>query len=108
VGNSMEVEWSMFAVIFYAEINQLDARYGRMAEQLRDSALKDFGCTEFMSACEGSREIAISYWNSEADIVAWKANAQHRVAQALGKAEWYRSYRVQVVEIKREYGQGRA
>ena len=93
----------MYAVIFTADVAILDADYSRTAEQLRELALQHYGCREFISCCEGASEIAISYWDSEEQIQAWKQDIEHLAAQRAGRERWYRSYRVQVVEVKREY-----
>lgn len=93
----------MYAVIFIAEINKLDSRYSEMASQMRDLAINTYGCTDFTSVTEGVREIAISYWQDQEQIKEWKQDARHLVAQELGKTVWYKSYKVQVVEIIREY-----
>jgi heme-degrading monooxygenase HmoA len=58
---------------------------------------------DFVAATEGKQEIAISYWKDEPSIVKWKKDAEHTLAQDLGRKKWYQSYIVQVVEIKREY-----
>ena len=47
--------------------------------------------------------MAISYWESEAQIRAWKADPEHQAAQRMGRARWYLSYSVQVVEVLRGY-----
>ena len=93
----------MLAVIFRAEIAQLDEEYQQTAERLRELALRDYGCLEFCAWTEGEREVAISYWESEAQIRAWKADPEHQAAQRMGRARWYLSYSVQVVEVLREY-----
>lgn len=93
----------MYAVIFKAEINQLDQRYAEMAYEMRELAIKKYGCSEFVSVTEGSLEIAISYWDNQQQINQWKQDAKHLLAQKLGKSIWYKSYQVQVVEILREY-----
>lgn len=94
----------MYAVIFTATIRQLDSEYSRMAGRLRDLALAEYGCLEFTSANEGTREIAVSYWDSEDQIRSWKNDAEHRVAQELGRSAWYESYRVEIVRLIRRYG----
>ena len=38
----------MYAVIFTAIVGDPDSRYRQMAEQLRDLAMADFGCTDFI------------------------------------------------------------
>ncbi|MCP5005720.1 MAG: antibiotic biosynthesis monooxygenase [Planctomycetes bacterium] len=93
----------MYAVIFRAEINDLDKSYSEMAAKMRDLAINKYGCIEFTSATEGMQEIAISYWLHLEQIKQWKQDAEHLVAQELGRLKWYKSYRVQVVEILREY-----
>jgi heme-degrading monooxygenase HmoA len=91
----------MYAVIFRAEINSLDAEYSAMAEHMRELAMKEYGCTEFIACTEGDSEIAISYWPSQEHIKAWHANPEHRVAQKLGKEKWYKSYQVDVTKVIR-------
>ncbi|MXR68620.1 antibiotic biosynthesis monooxygenase [Shewanella sp. JBTF-M18] len=93
----------MFAVIFRAKVAKLDARYAEMAAQMRQLAIDKYHCLDFVAVTEGEREIAISYWRSEADIQAWKQDGEHRIAQQLGREAWYESYKVEVVEIKRQY-----
>ena len=93
----------MFAVIFTAEINQLDDLYSKTAIRLRDLAISEYGCTKFTSCTEGDREIAISYWQSKEQIQAWKNDPIHRQAQQHGRANWYKSYSVEIVEILHQY-----
>lgn len=94
----------MFAVIFKAEVGEQDQEYLDMAEKLRQLAFDKYNCQDFVAVTEGAQEIAISYWQSEQDIQAWHKDSTHLIAQKLGREKWYRSYSVQVVEIKREYG----
>ena len=96
----------MFAVIFKAEIAQLDAEYSDMAAHMRELAISRYGCTQFTSCTEGNREIAISYWESQDQIRRWKQDAAHLVAQDKGRSKWYSAYTVEVVELVRSYGSG--
>ncbi len=93
----------MFVVVFRAQARELDEAYAELADRLREKALTDFGCCDFISATTGNTEIALSYWHSEEDIRSWKAYADHAMAQGLGRERWYESYSVQVGEIRREY-----
>ena len=93
----------MYAVIFRAEIDKLGSRYSDMASKMRDLATNKYGCIEFTSVTEGSHEIAISYWRDLEQIKKWKQDSEHLVAQELGRSIWYKSYKVQIVEILREY-----
>ena len=93
----------MYAVIFRAEINDLDGAYAAMAVRMRELAMNEYGCSEFTAVTEGTQEIAISYWHDQEQIKQWKQAAEHLVAQRHGRNKWYKSYQVQVVEIIRQY-----
>lgn len=93
----------MFVVIFRATAHQLDADYSATAAHLRELALTQFGCLEFVAVSEGSQEVALSYWPDETSILAWKQHADHLMAQQLGRERWYSGYRVEVAEIRRQY-----
>jgi heme-degrading monooxygenase HmoA len=94
----------MYAVIFKAQIGKLDQTYHDTVKRMRELAENKYGCCEFISLAEGEWEIAISYWESLAQIQQWKNDAEHLQAQALGKSKWYKSYRIEVVEIIHQYG----
>ena len=94
---------SMFVVIFRARANQLDHEYAQVAQRMRRLALAEFGCVEFDAVTEGTNEIALSYWHDEESIRAWKLQAEHVIAQELGRERWYESYTVQICEIRRQY-----
>jgi len=92
----------MYAVIFKAEINELDESYSTMAEKLQKLAMEKYGCTEFTAVAEGKQEITISCWDNLHQIKRWKQDALHLSAQENGRNKWYKSYRVYVTEIKHE------
>ena len=93
----------MYAVIFRAEINQLDDEYRDTAARLRSLAIEEYGCRDFIALTEGDQEIAISYWETLEQIFRWKEDAEHIKAQQRGRSKWYRTHRVQIVEVLREY-----
>lgn len=93
----------MFAVIFKAKTGQQDQNYIDTVNKMRELAFSKYGCLDFIAVTEGDTEIAISYWESEQDVLAWKNDPEHHLAQALGQEKWYQSYSVEVVEIKRKY-----
>lgn len=92
-----------FVVIFRATARELDAEYSATAARLRELALTQFGCLEFVAVTEGNQEVALSYWPDEASIRAWKQHADHLMAQQMGRERWYAHYSVEVAEIKRAY-----
>ena len=93
----------MFVVIFRARVRDADDEYTRVASRLRELALSEFGCLEFVSAFDGADEIALSYWPDEASVAAWKRHGEHVLAQELGRERWYERYVVEVAEITRAY-----
>jgi hypothetical protein len=93
----------MYAVIFKAKIKTLDPNYSTLAAQLRERALTQFNCQNFIAVTEGEWEIAISYWRSLDDIQRWKEDPLHQSAQQQGKDCWYSGYQVEIVEILRRY-----
>ncbi len=93
----------MFVVIFRATVRQFDVAYAETAAQMRELALNRFGCLAFHAVTEGDQEIALSYWPDEASIRAWKQQADHLMAQQLGRERWYASYSVEVASISRRY-----
>jgi heme-degrading monooxygenase HmoA len=93
----------MHVVIFRASIRKLDDEYTAMATRMRDMAINEFGCREFDSYLEGDQEVALSYWDDEDQIKAWRKHPDHLIAQNQGRNTWYKSYHVQVAQISREY-----
>lgn len=53
---------------------------------------------------EGGAGITVSYWATDDDARAWKAVAEHGVAQRLGRERWYETYKVRVATVSRDYG----
>ena len=94
----------MYAVIFRATIASLDDEYLKTAAQLKELALDNYGCLEFVSVTEGNEEIAISYWDNEEQIHAWKKDPEHRRAQQKGRTKWYKSFRVEICKLSRAHG----
>ena len=93
----------MFAVIFKATTKQLDNNYSDMVNNLRQLAFDRYHCIDFIAVTEGNEEIAISYWHTLDDIKQWKQDATHLMAQKLGQEKWYSHYRIQIVEIHKDY-----
>lgn len=45
--------------------------------------------------------VTVSYWATEADARAWQKEAEHLVAQRLGRERWYASYELRVATVHR-------
>ena len=93
----------MYAVIFEAQINQLDEDYFVTASRMQKLATSNYGCVEFTSVTDDDNEISISYWESLEQIQKWKQDEAHLKAQKLGKEMWYKSYSVKIVEVVSVY-----
>jgi heme-degrading monooxygenase HmoA len=47
--------------------------------------------------------ITVSYWESAESIRGWHEQAEHRLAQAQGRARWYERFELRVCRVEREY-----
>ena len=94
-----------YAVIFSAQRTEGDRGYGDMAEHMVTLAAQQPGFlgVESVRGADGFG-ITVSYWASEEAIAAWKANLEHRAAQAEGKRVWYADYQLRVAKVERAYG----
>jgi len=96
-----------YAVIFSSQRSDGDRGYGAMAERMAELAAEQPGYlgAESVRAADGDG-ITVSYWASEEAIAAWKRNAEHQVAQALGRELWYAGYRIRIARVERNHGTG--
>lgn len=94
-----------YAVIFTSLRTEGDQGYGAMAQRMVDLAQTQPGYLGVESA-RGSDGlgITVSYWQDEAAIKAWKAHAEHQIAQETGICQWYRHYALRVAKVERAYG----
>jgi heme-degrading monooxygenase HmoA len=91
-----------YAVIFSSLRTAGDQGYGAMAERMEELARAQPGFLGLESARDaGGLGITVSYWRDEASIAAWKAQAEHVVAQARGKRVWYEAYELRVARVER-------
>ncbi|GIK54098.1 MAG: hypothetical protein BroJett014_30710 [Planctomycetota bacterium] len=92
-----------YAVIFTSQRTQDDKGYEAMAERMLELAARQPGFLGVESArgADGLG-ITVSYWRSEADIGAWKANAEHLVAQHIGREKWYARFFTRVAHVERD------
>jgi heme-degrading monooxygenase HmoA len=93
-----------YAVIFSAQRTEGDHGYAAMAARMMELALAQPGCL----GAESTRDdegfgITVSYWRDEASLIAWKAQAEHMVAQRLGRERWYAHYELRVARVERAY-----
>lgn len=92
-----------YAVIFTSVKTGIDANeYSVMAEKMFELAALQKGFLGVESARE-EIGITVSYWKTEEDILNWKKDIEHLVAQKLGIEKWYQYYTVRVCKVERQY-----
>lgn len=91
-----------YAVIFTSVRTDGDNGYSGAAQQMLALASRQPGFLGFETARQETG-ISVSYWSSLEAIKAWKENAAHREVQSHAR-EWYKTFRVRVCRVEREYG----
>ena len=94
-----------YAVIFTTKrTGGGDREYGEMAEAMARLSEKQPGYLGIESVRgEDGLGITVSYWRDEASIKAWKALAEHLIAQKSGRARWYQWYNLRIAKVERGY-----
>lgn len=95
-----------YAVIFSSERSDVDrSAYDMMASQMFDLAAEQKGYLGVETVeNEFGQAITVSYWQSEEDILNWRNNGDHKIAQELGRDKWYKDFRVRIAKVERAYG----
>jgi heme-degrading monooxygenase HmoA len=58
----------------------------------------------FESLTEPGKLLSLSFWRDEQAIAAWRQLDPHRGAQARGRADVFKDYRLRVAGVIRDYG----
>lgn len=93
-----------YAVIFSSlRTAEDDAGYDVTAERMAVLAAQMPGYLGIESArgADGLG-ITVSYWESLAAIKAWREQAEHRLAQAMGKERWYQRFTLRICKVEAE------
>jgi heme-degrading monooxygenase HmoA len=98
-----------YAVVFTSRRTRGDRGYGAMSDRMVELASQQPGFlgVESVRGPDGFG-ITVSYWTDEDAIAAWKAVAEHKVAQEAGRRTWYADFHIRVAKVEREYGMGRS
>jgi len=94
-----------YAVVFCTQRTELDGEgYQATAERMEELARRQAGFLgiESVRGADG-RGITVSYWDSLDAIECWHAEAEHLVAQRLGRERWYAWFQLQVCRVERAY-----
>ena len=92
-----------YAVIFSSLRTEGDQGYGQAATRMLELAREQPGFLGVESAREDGLGITVSYWNSEAAILAWKQHAEHSEIRERGRSTWYQAFHTRVCKVERAY-----
>lgn len=89
-------------MIFTSQRTDVDDGYGAMGDRMVELASQQPGFlgVESVRDTQGLG-ITVSYWSSLEAIAAWRAHAEHRVAQATGRRKWYAHFELRVSRVER-------
>lgn len=91
-----------YAVIFTSLLHEMTEGYEGMGEAMVALAEKQPGFLGIESVRDGLG-VTVSYWDSLENIRNWKENAQHQLAQKLGKEKWYAAFKTRICKVERDY-----
>jgi heme-degrading monooxygenase HmoA len=94
-----------YAVIITVERSDDDDGYFEMADAMYEAATSQDGFLGMEWVSDAAQRVGItaSYWRDAASIQGWKLQAEHLIAQKLGKERWYDAYRVRIARVERDY-----
>lgn len=97
-----------YAVIFSSQRTPDDNGYGAMADRMVELAATQPGFLGIESTRgEDGFGITVAYFDTPEHIAAWKRNAEHREAQAMGHKLWYQHFELRIAKVERAYGMTR-
>lgn len=91
-----------YAVIFSSVRTSEDAGYSDLSDQLVELVQNQEGFLGMESA-RNEIGITVSYWKDLESIRMWKENNLHKIAQQNGKKLWYKSFKVRICKVERDY-----
>ena len=93
-----------YAVIFTSLRTKFDQGYAEAAQRMVELAREQPGFLGVESARgEDGLGITVSYWDSEAAILAWKHHPEHRAIRERGRSTWYEAFHTRVCKVERAY-----
>ncbi|MBK8793298.1 MAG: antibiotic biosynthesis monooxygenase [Holophaga sp.] len=91
------------AVIFTSLRPVAEDGYGEIAERMVQLAQTQAGYLGHESVRQADGwGITVSYWADEDAARAWKANAEHREVQRLGREQFYLAYAMRMAVVARQ------
>ena len=97
----------MIAVIFEVIPSEAaKSEYLEIAAELRSFLENRDGfisIERFQSLTDEGKILSLSFWRDESAVAKWRNVLEHRSAQKKGKESLFRSYRIRVAEVIRDY-----
>ena len=93
----------MIVVLFRSKLVNAPDGYDVMAQEMEDLArtMPGFVDVKAYKAEDGER-LTVVWWENEETLKGWRENVRHRVAQRIGREQWYDYYKLEVAEIVRK------
>jgi len=97
----------MIAVIFeFTPIEGRFADYKALAEGLADDVNRAEGfisIERFESISNKGKFVSLSFWRDEESVKKWRNLQKHREAQKKGRGGIFKSYRLRIAQVVRDY-----
>jgi len=97
----------MIAVIFeFTPVEGRFADYKALADGLADDVSNSDGfisIERFESITAKGKFVSLSFWRDEAAVRKWRNLQKHREAQKKGRGGIFKSYRLRVAQVLRDY-----
>ena len=97
------LEMTYYAVIFSTIPSENTEGYIEAAQRMEILAKQQKGFLGIESA-RSEIGITVSYWQTLADITAWKNNIEHTAVRELGRKKWYKKYQLRISKVEIAYG----
>lgn len=92
-----------YAVIFTSiRTDESEKEYIVMAEIMLNLAKQQSGFLGVESA-RNTVGVTVSYWKDLESIKTWKQQTDHKLAQQIGRTDWYKQYKTRICKVERDY-----
>ncbi len=92
----------MIVVLFRSKLVDAPDGYMEMAAEMDALARTMPGFIDVKSfKAEDGERLTVVWWENEETLRLWRENVRHRLAQRLGREQWYQYYKVEVAEVVR-------
>lgn len=94
-----------YAVIFSSLRTDIDEGYAEMNELIDSIAPHQDGFLGIESVRQ-ELGITVSFWRDLESIKKWREQQDHKAAAKQGREMWYKSYKVRICKVERDYAVG--